>query len=252
MQVLGSHIVRCHRDTTREEYYKKYLMTTSTKLDCPSCGKPKKFFTLGQGYRLTCGNKVCVQATAHDRTPEERKEQHRKASSTCLIKYGSENYFKTQRFKDQIRIRRDEIQRKVYATKRKNKTFKTSKPESTMFDVLKNKFPDVLNEYKDEERYPFKCDFYIPSLDLFIELQYHWSHGFRKFDINNKKDRDQSIMWFEKSLNSKFYKEALHVWTERDVMKRNTAYVNRIKYLEIFPSDVPGAIEKIKEFIEKR
>ena len=27
------------------------------------------------------------------------------------------------------------------------------------------------------DRYPFACDFYISSLDLFIECNYHWTHG---------------------------------------------------------------------------
>jgi len=32
------------------------------------------------------------------------------------------------------------------------------------------------------------CDFYIPSEDLFIELNRHWSHGGHFYDPNNIED----------------------------------------------------------------
>ena len=32
------------------------------------------------------------------------------------------------------------------------------------------------------DRYPFACDFYISSLDLFIECNYHWTHGGKPYE----------------------------------------------------------------------
>ena len=46
---------------------------------------------------------------------------------------------------------------------------------------LKERYPDVITQYKDD-RYPFACDFYIPSLDLFIECNYHWTHGGKPYE----------------------------------------------------------------------
>lgn len=50
----------------------------------------------------------------------------------------------------------------------KNHSFSHSKPEKVILGFLKNEYPDTIYQYK-EKRYPFKCDFYIPSKDLFIE-----------------------------------------------------------------------------------
>lgn len=53
---------------------------------------------------------------------------------------------------------------------------------------------NVISQYQDK-RYrnpktgvPFNCDFYIPSEDLFIELNYTWFHGAHPFDIDNSDD----------------------------------------------------------------
>lgn len=35
---------------------------------------------------------------------------------------------------------------------------------------------DVVRQYRDP-RYPFFCDFYVRSLDLFVECNFHWTHG---------------------------------------------------------------------------
>ena len=40
---------------------------------------------------------------------------------------------------------------------------------------------DVITQYKDD-RYPFACNFYIPSLDLFIECNYHWTYGGKPYE----------------------------------------------------------------------
>lgn len=55
---------------------------------------------------------------------------------------------------------------------------------------------NVIPQYQDERyRNPktgrkFNCDFYIPSEDLFIELNYHWTHGKHPFNIDDVNDYD--------------------------------------------------------------
>ena len=106
------------------------------------------------------------------------------------------------------------------------------------------KFPDCIHTYKDKERYPFLCDFYIPSLDLFIEINFHWTHGSRPYNPNDPEDLETVRVWETKSkeLNYKgkpkdLYKIALKVWTERDVHKRETARSNHLNYLEFFTKE---------------
>lgn len=82
-----------------------------------------------------------------------------------------------------------EYQNSQYETKRKNKTFNTSKKETELYNILCSKFgkEDVMCQYSDN-RYPYRCDFYIKSKDLFIELNAHWTHGDHPFDISNNDD----------------------------------------------------------------
>ena len=65
----------------------------------------------------------------------------------------------------------ESIQQKVYQTKMINHTWSSSEPEEEFYQYLLTKYnkTDIKRQYKDT-RYPFMCDFYIKSLDLFIEL----------------------------------------------------------------------------------
>ena len=71
----------------------------------------------------------------------------------------------------------------MYATKRKNGTFNSSKPEDMSYVLLCEVFgkDDIERQHKDD-RYPFLCDFYVKSKDLYIECNYHWTHGKHWFD----------------------------------------------------------------------
>ena len=120
-------------------------------------------------------------------------------------------------------------------TKRKNGTFNTSKPEDELEIILKDNFPNIYRNYNKDQRYPFMCDFYIPSKDLFIELNLHWTHGGKWFNPSNKDDVLKLEKWKEKSSSgSKYYANAIKVWTERDVFKRNMAKKNKLNYVVLW------------------
>ena len=123
-----------------------------------------------------------------------------------------------------------EYQREI---KKKNKSFNTSKPEIDAHSKLIEFFGDenVCYHYVDENRYPFECDFYIKSEDLFIELNYHWTHGPHAFDINSVEDITLLNKWRIKQAEGKtFYKVAEDVWTIRDVQKFIKAKNNQLNY----------------------
>lgn len=132
-------------------------------------------------------------------------------------------------------IQLDWVKEKALETKRRNKTFNTSKIEEQIYQWLLEEFPenDIIRQYK-EERYPFCCDFYIKSLDLFIEIQGTWSHGPHPFDKENPDDIKLLEEWKEKSKKSKYYEKAVIGWTIKDVEKRNKAKENNLIFLEIF------------------
>ena len=121
-----------------------------------------------------------------------------------------------------------------------NNSFNSSKPEKLSQLKLKEKFGDDVYFHYSELRYPFECDAYIKSLDLFIEFNYHWTHGKHPFNENNKFDIEELVRLKSKPqirINSKgkecksFYKVAIEVWTIRDVAKIKCANENRLNYI---------------------
>lgn len=70
---------------------------------------------------------------------------------------------------------------------------------------------DIIYQYSDKERYPFNCDFYVKSKDLFIEVNYFWTHGTEPFNENNPEHIKKLNEWKEKAKTSKFYNQAIYV-----------------------------------------
>ena len=169
--------------------------------------------------------------------PDGFEVLRQKIEKTCIERYGCKHFFQTS-FRKNLDL--SEIQEKIYQTKKLNHTFNSSKTEFEILTLLKTKFQDVKAQYKDS-RYPFACDFYIPSLDLFLEFQGTWTHGGHPFDETNPKDLELLELWKKKSeeLNFKgkrktFYKNAIYVWTKLDVKKRQIVRENNLNFKEFF------------------
>ena len=126
----------------------------------------------------------------------------------------------------------DQINNKRYLTKKKNRTFNTSKPEEETYKLLCEKFGknNVLRQYKSE-KYPFNCDFYIKTQDLYIECNFSWTHGGHWFNESNKNDIIVLNSWKEKAKKSNYYKNAIKNWTKRDLEKLAKAKENNLNYL---------------------
>lgn len=136
---------------------------------------------------------------------------------------------------------------KGWATKRRNGTFNTSEPEVTLYKLLCDVFgeDDVDPQHVDDVRYPFHCDFYVKSKDLFIELNAHWSHGGHWFDETNFDDLAVLRTWVTRSKErgSAYYKNAIVVWTERDLLKRQFAMDNNLNYVVFWKNNLSDARE---------
>ena len=143
---------------------------------------------------------------------------------TNLEKYGVE-----------IPSQSKEIQNKIYETKKKNNSFNISKPEENLHLYLINKYDGmtVKRNYKEDSRYPFAVDFYIVELDFFIELQGTWTHGKEPFNGTNL-----SPTWIEKEKVSKYYKNAVEIYSIKDPIKRKVALENNLNYLELWEKDI--------------
>ena len=161
----------------------------------------------------------------------KKNNYYEKAKKVMKERYGAECYTKSNHFKNHI----SEIQDKINKTKLKNHSFKKSKPEDDCYVILCRRFGNnnIERQYNKDIRYPFNCDCYIKSLDLFIEYNGHWTHGKHPF-LSSPEDEDKIKKWESKSLKSRFYKTAIEVWTKRDVLKRNTAKQNNLNFIEFW------------------
>ena len=93
---------------------------------------------------------------------------------------------------------------------------------------------DIERQYNQDKRYPFFCDFYIKPLDLFREYNGFWTHGNHWYNKNNIEDNDLINFWISKSNENKQYKKAIIDFTERDVLKRQTAAKNNLNYVVLW------------------
>lgn len=152
--------------------------------------------------------------------------------------------------KDRASISSEEYHRRAiknYETKKKNGTLWKSTFEDESYKELcisYGKF-NIKHQYVDEERYPFFCDFYIKSLDLFIELNMHPSHGPHKFDANNVDD----ILLVEelKNKGDSWSQCIIDIWTIKDIAKYNYADKYKLNYICVYPDTYSDFISLVKE-----
>ena len=205
----------------------------------------------------------------------QTEEYKNKYKQTCLKKYGVDNPNKVQKTKDKIKqtniekygveyiwqieeikekrantikekygvdyySQTEEYHTKQYNTKKKNNSFNISKTENIIYQKLLEKYINTTNQYRSE-LYPFDCDFYIPELDLYIEYNGNWTHGFKPYNPEDKECIELVNKWKEKAneINFKgntknYYLNAIETWTIRDLLKRQTAKDNNLNWIEFF------------------
>ena len=169
-------------------------------------------------------------------------EIKKKLLETNNKKYGGNAPICDPTIKEKILSKMPESREKEYQTRKKNGSFNTSKPEKELLEYIKLYFPNVEYQYKNKKEYPFRCDFYIPELKLYIEYNGSWTHGGHPFDENNQEDIDKLNLWKEK--NTKYYQNAINTWTNLDVRKRTIAKNNNLNYKEFWN------LNEAKQFID--
>ena len=151
-----------------------------------------------------------------------------------------------------------EVQAKRMQSILQNCTFNKSKGEDKLYELLLQKFSkdDVKRQYRSEQ-YPFMCDFYIKSLDLYIEFQGSQYHNGTPF-IGDKSDLNK-LEYFkhktkqikDKSHKSKTqYDQIIYTWSDLDVRKRNIANNNNLNYVELWNiNDAKYFVDNIDVFL---
>ena len=192
-----------------------------------------------------------------------------KAKQTCLERYGCENYSQTDEYKERYqktcmerygvlnsfqldicKERRNEVLQNKYGVNYafSNKDIQKraleaslqsssskSKAEDAIYEELCCIYgkDNIIRQYKSNV-YPFHCDFYIQSEDLYIEYQGSWTHGNMPYIEEDTACVQQLQLWKEKAVNSEYYKDAIETWTYRDVIKRETAHKYNLNYIELW------------------
>ena len=156
-----------------------------------------------------------------------------KAKETMLRRYGVEYSMQIPKNKEYMSYLMSsyEMQERRYNTMKRNHTFNSSSTEEELFLYIKSRFPKVVRQYKDKNRYPYFCDFYIPELDYFIELQGYYTHGKHPFDPNSNEDL-QLIEYYKKKYGEDC--QPITIWSIKEVEKRDCAKRNHLNFKEVW------------------
>ena len=234
------------------------------------CGNPVHFIDFKKGYRQYC-SKNCPSVIEYNKSTlqnaqiiSRRKESREKAVNTTKKKHNG-NFWSDEQLK---RIQENIVKnRKIINEKNKAKIkecieeFKSlsgkgisgcsSKVEIDFYKYLINTFSfENVDPQHYDNQYPYSCDFFIPGLNLYIEIQGSWTHGKHPFNPDDKKDNEKLNYW--KSKDSEYYNNAIYTWTDLDVRKRVCARDNHLNYLEIFSNNIEDCITIFENYITEK
>lgn len=202
--------------------------------------KSKKTCLEKYGSEYYIGSKDCLEKTIEfskqnynvDWFTKSEKIKN-KAKETMLRRYGVEYSMQIPKNKEYMSYLMSsyEMQERRYNTMKRNHTFNSSSTEEELFLYIKSRFPTVVRQYKDKNRYPYFCDFYIPELDYFIELQGYYTHGKHPFDPNSNEDL-QLIEYYKKKYGEDC--QPITIWSIKDVEKRDCAKKHNLNFKEVW------------------
>lgn len=187
---------------------------------------------------------TCMERYGVD-NPMKNESVVDKVKATNVERYGVENVFASEAIKNKIRMTNLERYGVEYPAQNdaileamfNARTYSVSEQENAVYEMLVERFgeEDVLRQYKSEA-YPFHCDFYIKSRDLYIEFNGLWTHGGHWFSGSDA-DQIKYGQWLEKAEDSTYYRNAIDTWVRRDKLKRRTAAENKLNYVVFWSFD---------------
>jgi hypothetical protein len=163
--------------TCLERYgVKHYTMTQEFKDRC----KKENLEKLGVEYpmqSLDVRKKAEIATFAHYgvKNPSQANEIKEKKKQTCLLHYGVEYYTQSEHSKNNPNYKLGAA--KAHETRKKNKTYVTSKLENLFYDFLCEQFnaSNVIRQIRINQRW--EIDFYINSLSVYVQFDGIYWHG---------------------------------------------------------------------------
>lgn len=227
------------KEKTKQTCLKRYGVEYAGQIE-EAKEKSKKTCLEKYGSEYYIGSKDCLEKTIEfskqnynvDWFTKSEKIKN-KAKETMLRRYGVEYSMQIPKNKEYMSYLMSsyEIQERRYNTMKRNHTFNSSSTEEELFLYIKSRFPKVVRQYKDKNRYPYFCDFYIPELDYFIELQGYYTHGKHPFNPNSNEDL-QLIEYYKKKYGEDC--QPITIWSIKDVEKRDCAKRNHLNFKEVW------------------
>lgn len=227
------------KEKTKQTCLKRYGVEYAGQIE-EAKEKSKKTCLEKYGSEYYIGSKDCLEKTIEfskqnynvDWFTKSEKIKN-KAKETMLRRYGVEYSMQIPKNKEYMSYLMSsyEMQERRYNTMKRNHTFNSSSTEEELFLYIKSRFPTVVRQYKDKNRYPYFCDFYIPELDYFIELQGYYTHGKHPFNPNSNEDL-QLIEYYKKKYGEDC--QPITIWSIKDVEKRDCAKRNHLNFKEVW------------------
>lgn len=240
----------CHKETRFMGLTKGYLKHCSNKCQIDDPLNKEKLKTTMQRIYGASNNflRPDVKETAHSiEANNKRKETNKqkygvefllqskeireKSKQTMLDKYDVPYYCITDDCR--TKLTNKETNQKKIETKKQHNYYTTSKLEEDFELFLIEHHISYKHNYKTEQ-YPFKCDFYLDELDIYIEINNFWVHNSHFYDKTDETDIQTLQLWEEKAKTNDFYKKAINVWTVRDIQKRDIAIKNNLNYIVLW------------------
>lgn len=238
------------KEKTKQTCLKRYGVEYTGQIE-EAKEKSKKTCLEKYGSEYYIGSKDCLEKTVEFSKQNynvdwftKSEEIKNKAKETMLKRYGVEYSMQIPKNKEYMSYLMSsyEMQERRYNTMKRNHTFNSSSTEEEFFLYIKSRFPKVIRQYKDKNRYPYFCDFYIPELDYFIELQGYYTHGKHPFDPNSNEDL-QLIEYYKKKYGEDC--QPIAIWSIKDVEKRDCAKRNHLNFKEVW------SLEDGKNFVNE-
>ena len=236
------------KEKTKQTCLKRYGVEYTGQIE-EAKEKSKKTCLEKYGSEYYIGSKDCLEKTIEFSRQNynvdwftKSEEIKNKAKETMLKRYGVEYSMQIPKNKEYMSYLMSsyEMQERRYNTMKRNHTFNSSSTEEELFLYIKSRFPKVVRQYKDKNRYPYFCDFYIPELDYFIEFQGYYTHGKHPFDPNSNEDL-QLIEYYKKKYGEDC--QPITIWSIKDVEKRDCAKEHNLNFKEVW------SVEDGKNFV---
>ena len=248
---LLRYIEECTPMLSNEEYIlsTKVFWVLNKLQDFPKCKicgrKIAKNVKINEGYPVHCSAKCLSddpevkfhKQESYQRkygegiiNPFQAKEVISKIDKTNMDRYGVRRYTQTNEYRIRVSEMTEISNKKRHDTHKTNSSFNDSKPERVAFGLLRRKYNDLIWHYSSE-KYPYVCDFYSPSEDVYIEFNGNWTHGGHYFNQEDHDDQKTLEIWMEKAKTAKYYSNAIYTWTELDRRKKDIAEKNKLNYV---------------------